>query len=165
MKRLHIHLAVEDLNKSIQFYSTMFGSEPTVNREDYAKWCLDDPLVNFAISFNGKKVGLDHLGIQVDSEEALDLIKQAMVATKIDLNEEHDASCCYAHSHKHWTLDPQGIAWETFVTFGDSKSHCAGGVEVNEGAVSCCVPTIMGKTENKEEGKCCVSTPGSDCCG
>lgn len=100
MKRLHIHLAVEDLNKSIQFYSTMFGNEPTVKREDYAKWFLDDPLINFAISFNGRKAGLDHLGIQVDSEEALDLITKVMVASEIDLNEEHDASCCYANSHK-----------------------------------------------------------------
>ncbi len=114
MKRLHIHLAVEDLAQNIQFYSTLFGCEPTVKHEDYAKWMLDDPSVNFAISNRGTYRGLDHLGIQAESAEELVGIKQSLDATQAPIEAQEGAACCYTRSDKYWITDPQGIAWESF---------------------------------------------------
>jgi len=114
MKRLHIHLAVENLEQNIEFYSTMFGCQPTVQHKDYAKWMLDDPRVNFAISNRSEKLGLDHLGIQADNETELQTIKQHLDATQASIEEQKDAACCYVRSDKYWIMDPQGIAWESF---------------------------------------------------
>lgn len=114
MKRLHIHLAVENLDRNIEFYSSMFGSEPTVQHDDYAKWMLDDPRINFAISNRSSKLGLDHLGLQVDSDDELEILKQQLDVTGEPIETQQGASCCYAQSNKHWILDPQGVAWETF---------------------------------------------------
>ncbi|PXX08935.1 ArsI/CadI family heavy metal resistance metalloenzyme [Nitrosomonas ureae] len=114
MKRFHIHIAVEDLPGNIRFYSALFGIEPTVSKPDYAKWMLNDPFINFALSARGAKTGLDHVGIQVDSEEALNEMNQRFAQADLPAAEQKSAQCCYATSNKYWTVDPQGIAWETF---------------------------------------------------
>ncbi len=119
MKRLHIHLSVDDLAKNIAFYHALFGSEPTVVHDDYAKWMLDDPRVNFAISTRGEKSGLDHLGIQVDEEKELAELKRQLEATQANIETQEGTACCYAESNKHWVMDPQGIAWESFHTLKD----------------------------------------------
>ena len=114
MKRLHLHLAVEDLNQNIEFYSILFGCQPSVQHDDYAKWMLDDPRINFAISNRSSKLGLDHLGIQVDEDQELAEIKQRLDTTQRPIETQEGAACCYSRSDKHWITDPQGIAWESF---------------------------------------------------
>jgi catechol 2,3-dioxygenase-like lactoylglutathione lyase family enzyme len=114
MKRFHMHIAVDNLQSNIRFYSALFGIEPVIRKTDYAKWMLDDPLINFAISARDAKPGLDHVGIQVDSEASLDEINQRLVQAGLSATEQKDAQCCYATSNKYWTVDPQGIAWEAF---------------------------------------------------
>ena len=116
MKRLHVHVAVNDLAQSLRFYSALFAAEPTVEKDDYAKWQLDDPRVNFAISTRGKTAGLDHLGIQVESDAELEDIAVRLAQADVAAVAQKNASCCYAKSDKYWTLDPQGIAWESFHT-------------------------------------------------
>lgn len=128
MKRFHVHIAVDNLQDNICFYSALFGMEPLVSKSDYAKWMLDDPYINFAISARGTKPGLDHVGIQVNSDEELNEIKQRFNQAAIPAAEQKNAQCCYATSNKYWTVDPQGIAWETFnslttiPTFGQDTS-------------------------------------------
>ena len=119
MKRLHVHVAVEDLKGSIGFYSALFGAEPTVTKPDYAKWMLDDPRVNFAISARGRRKGLDHLGIQVDSAEELGEVAARLTAADQSIFAQENANCCYAVGDKAWVTDPQGIAWESFHTLED----------------------------------------------
>jgi catechol 2,3-dioxygenase-like lactoylglutathione lyase family enzyme len=127
MKRLHVHIAVDDLDANIRFYSALFQAEPTVRHGDYAKWMLDDPRVNFAISARSRKVGLDHLGIQVESGEELEAVNQGLVDAALPSEAQAQAACCYARSDKYWTVDPQGIAWEAFHSleaiplFGDDQ--------------------------------------------
>lgn len=114
MKRLHVHIAVDDLEPNIRFYSALFQAEPTVRHADYAKWMLDDPKVNFAISARGRRPGLDHLGIQVESGAELEAVNQVLAAAALPSEAQKQAACCYARSDKYWTVDPQGIAWEAF---------------------------------------------------
>lgn len=114
MKRLHVHLSVENLQQNIDFYSTLFGCQPSIVHDDYAKWMLDDPRVNFAISNRSKHLGLDHLGIQAENEQELQVIKHQLHDTHSPIEEQTGAACCYARSDKYWVLDPQGIAWESF---------------------------------------------------
>ena len=116
MKRFHVHAHVENLAQSIAFYSQLFGTEPTRVEGDYAKWMLDDPRINFAISTWGDKPGVDHLGFQTDSEEELAELKERARAADLALLDEGETTCCYARSEKHWVTDPQGIAWEHFRT-------------------------------------------------
>ena len=116
MKRLHVHVAVHDLQQSIRFYSALFAAEPAVKKEDYAKWMLDDPRVNFAISTRATKAGLDHLGIQTDNGAELEDLGSRLAQADVAITAQKGASCCYAKSDKYWTLDPQGIAWESFHT-------------------------------------------------
>jgi len=116
MKRFHVHVAVDDLDANIQFYSTVFGMAPTVLKPDYAKWMVDDPRVNFAISKRGLKPGVDHLGIQVESEAELASLREQVAAAEIPALDQANTVCCYARSDKYWINDPQGIAWETFHT-------------------------------------------------
>jgi len=119
MKRMHIHLSVADLEAGIRFYSAMFQAEPTVRQADYAKWMLDDPRVNFALSCRGAKTGLDHLGIQVESAAELEGVRAGLAAASQPLEEQMQAACCYAQSDKYWSVDPQGIPWEAFHTLGE----------------------------------------------
>jgi lactoylglutathione lyase len=133
MKRFHVHAHVDDLRQSIAFYSKMFGAEPTRIESDYAKWMLEDPRINFAISTRGGKPGVDHLGIQTDTEEELAELKARAQAADMALLDEGETTCCYARSDKYWVTDPQGIAWEQFHTlgnipvFGETKPDAAAG--------------------------------------
>lgn len=116
MKRFHVHAHVEDLQASITFYSKMFGAQPTRVESDYAKWMIEDPRINFAISTRGGKLGVDHLGIQTDTEEELVGLKAQAEAADMTLLDVGETTCCYARSDKYWLTDPQGIAWEQFHT-------------------------------------------------
>jgi catechol 2,3-dioxygenase-like lactoylglutathione lyase family enzyme len=134
MKRFHVHVAVEDLSKSTRFYSAMFGMEPTVQKDDYAKWMLDDPRVNFAISSRANASGVNHLGFQAETAEELEEIHARLQAADTSIIAEEGANCCYAKSDKYWVEDPTGIAWESFRSldtipfFGDSASTSREGV-------------------------------------
>jgi catechol 2,3-dioxygenase-like lactoylglutathione lyase family enzyme len=123
MKRLHVHVAVEDLGKSIGFYSTLFGAEPAVVKPDYAKWMLDDPRVNFAISARARAAGVDHLGIQVESGEELAELAGRLKAAGEVTRDQEATTCCYAKSDKAWVNDPSGLRWETFYTFGEATTY------------------------------------------
>ncbi|MFI4998882.1 MAG: ArsI/CadI family heavy metal resistance metalloenzyme, partial [Reyranellales bacterium] len=124
MKRLHVHMSVADLDQSIRFYSTLFASEPSVVKPDYAKWMLDDPRVNFAIStHNGRAAGLDHLGIQVENTGELHEVYDRLKKADRPVLEEGMTTCCYAKSEKSWISDPAGVAWETFHTVGESTTY------------------------------------------
>lgn len=115
MKRLHIHISAEDMAATKVFYTALFGQEPSVDKQDYMKWMLDDPRINLAVSRReGATRGVDHVGIQVDSDEALDGLNEALMAAEQSTLAEPGANCCYAHSNKHWTKDPQGVVWEMF---------------------------------------------------
>jgi catechol 2,3-dioxygenase-like lactoylglutathione lyase family enzyme len=132
MKRLHVHVGVENIDASVKFYSMLFAAEPVVVKPDYAKWMLDDPRVNFAISARGRGTGLDHLGIQVDSDGELRDIAGRLRAADRVVVEQTDAACCYAKSDKAWVADPQGVAWETFLTHGDATVYGDDSVEIDE---------------------------------
>ena len=123
MKRLHISLAVEDLDRSVAFYSSLFATEPTVRKADYAKWMLDDPRVNFAVQTRGTHKGLDHMGIQVETRDELVEVYDRLTQAGAPSHEEGETVCCYARSEKSWVIDPEGIAWETFLTTGDSPDY------------------------------------------
>lgn len=123
MKRLHVHVAVDDLDRSIGFYSTLFAAEPTVTKPDYAKWMLDDPRVNFAISMRGTAAGVEHLGIQVEDAGELAEVYSRLAKADAPVVEEGKTTCCYAKSEKSWITDPQGVVWETFLTEGESTSY------------------------------------------
>jgi catechol 2,3-dioxygenase-like lactoylglutathione lyase family enzyme len=123
MKRLHVHVAVDDLKQSIGFYSALFAAEPSVVKQDYAKWMLDDPHVNFAISARGRAPGLDHLGIQVENKGELNEVYARLRRAGGKVIEQGETSCCYAKSEKSWIDDPAGIAWETFLTTGESTDY------------------------------------------
>jgi hypothetical protein len=154
MKRLHLHVAVEDLNRSIGFYSTLFGAAPTVAKPDYAKWMLDDPKVNFAISARGAEAGLDHVGIQVESEGELRELAGRLKDAGETTRDQEAANCCYAQSHKSWTADPSGLRWETFFTFGEATTYGEDDVpDVEAKAASCCAPTDSAKLADAKA--CC----------
>lgn len=123
MKRMHVHVSVEDINNAIGFYSALFAAKPSVVRDDYAKWMLDDPRVNFAISTHGAMPGLDHLGIQVESEGELRDVYSRLREAGSNVIEEGKTTCCYAKSEKSWIDDPAGISWETFYTTGESTNY------------------------------------------
>lgn len=122
MKRLHMHIAVDDLKRSIGFYSTLFGARPSVIKDDYAKWMLEDPKINLAISTHGA-AGLDHVGIQVESDSELREIATRLKAAGEETRDQEAALCCYAQSNKNWVSDPSGVRWETFYSFGDATAY------------------------------------------
>jgi predicted lactoylglutathione lyase len=145
MKRMHVHVAVDDLAHSIGFYSALFAAPPSVTKTDYAKWMLDDPRVNFAISTRGRQAGLDHLGIQVEDKAELDEIYARLHKAGGNVIEQGQTSCCYAKSEKSWIDDPAGIAWETFLTTGENIDYGDGtGERVARVAheKSCCAPEV-----------------------
>lgn len=150
MKRLHIHLAVENLEQNVEFYTTLFACQPSVQHDDYAKWMLDDPRVNFAISNRSMKTGIDHLGIQAENDNELQAIKQNLEETQNPIEVQEGTACCYSRSDKYWITDPQGIAWESFhslnsiPTFNDEKESSA-----SEDNSTCC------PTENESSSSCC----------
>ena len=126
MKRFHLHLKVKNLDESIAFYNALFNSTPNVQKPDYAKWMLEDPRINFAISHTGDKTGIEHLGFQVESETELKTVYQDLEKARGSLREEGDCTCCYATSQKIWITDPQGVEWETFYTSGNATMYGLG---------------------------------------
>jgi len=147
MKRLHVHVSVKDLDKSITFYSALFDAQPVLEKGAYAKWMLDEPALNFAISTSIKKTGLSHFGFQVDNDEALRVIRKQMDAAAIAGHTENMAECCYAKSNKYWTMDPAGIPWENFHTLEQMETFGK-----DDHVKACCSPR---KSED----------PVSHCCG
>ena len=154
MKRFHVHVAVQDLPASIRFYSSVFGAEPSVVKSDYAKWMLDDPRINFAISQRCGTVGVNHLGIQVDSAEELTALREQVAAADIQARDEVGANCCYAKSDKYWTHDPQGVAWETFHTL---ESIPVFGENTAERPGVCCVPEASVAFAARSKSNACCS--------
>lgn len=165
MKRFHIHIAVDNLAESIDFYSKLFGNDPTHEKVDYAKWILDEPGLNFAISSRGYISGINHLGFQADTEEELDSLKQhAESASNNEMISQDNATCCYAHSKKYWTIDPQGLAWEHFHTMSDSLEFGDDGTSQMD---ACCIPVRTPEKSNRQANdKCCIPNPDSStpCC-
>ena len=153
MKRFHVHLGVPDLSASIRFYSDLFGMPPSVAKPDYAKWMLDDPRVNFAISQRGARTGLDHLGLQADSaEELADIRMHFAAADHASVYDENEVSCCYARSNKHWVRDPQGIAWEAFHSLGTLPIYGDAAETEPPAAGACCAPGVRGE----QRAACCA---------
>jgi len=150
MKRFHVHVSVQDLQEGIRFYSAMFGQEAAVVKDDYAKWMLDDPRINFAISTRAGKSGLDHLGVQVDSEEELSAVQAQLNRASSEVLEQRETACCYAESNKYWVQDPAGIAWETFHTlgtvpvFGEAEKRTGQGLKSIPVQAACCPPGFSG---------------------
>ena len=138
MKRFHVHAHVQDLKQSIAFYSKVFGAEPARVESDYAKWMIEDPRINFAISTRGGEPGVDHLGIQTDTEEELVELKARAQAADMTLLDEGETTCCYARSDKYWVTDPQGIAWEQFHTLGSIPVFSEKKTEVQPESSACC---------------------------
>ena len=153
MKRFHVHVSVDDLDANVKFYSTVFGAPPTVVKPDYAKWMVDDPRINFAISKRGSALGVDHLGVQVDSDEELSVLRARVTAAEVAALDQSGAACCYARSDKYWTTDPQGIAWETFHTLDSIPVY---GDTVRAPASACCgaAPTV--ESAPGKPGACCA---------
>lgn len=140
MKRLHVHVAVHDLEKSIRFYSALFAAGPSVKKADYAKWMLEDPRVNFAISARGAKPGLDHLGIQAENDAELEQIGSRLAQADVSVMPQKGAACCYAKSDKYWTVDPQGIAWESFHTLDSVPVYGGDSFSKEDHKAACCAP-------------------------
>ncbi|MGB8277496.1 MAG: ArsI/CadI family heavy metal resistance metalloenzyme [Methylovirgula sp.] len=170
MKRLHVHVSVDDLAHSIRFYNTLFAAEPTVIKPDYAKWMLDDPRVNFAISTRSSKTGIDHLGIEVEAPAELQEVYGRLKQADRPVLEEGATICCYAKSEKAWITDPQGLSWETFLTSGESTVY---GDSIDLGPIraasaACCTSeTPQGvccdpKPELAANAACCASEPRSE---
>jgi catechol 2,3-dioxygenase-like lactoylglutathione lyase family enzyme len=156
MKRFHVHVHVDDLSSSVRFYSALFGAEPAVVKPDYAKWMIDDPRVNFAITSGASSPAIDHLGLQVESDDDLALIAAQLAAAGQSVVKQDNAECCYARGNKGWVSDPSGISWETFHTFGESTVY---GNDIArpptltnaQPSESCCTPAAQASTA------CCAS--------
>lgn len=160
MKRFHVHVSVRDLDQSVRFYATLFGTAPTVLKPDYAKWMLDDPRINFAISARGGNAGVNHLGMQVDSGEELAALEQQLRDADAAMVTEANATCCYVKSDKYWVNDPQGVAWETFRTLGNVPMFGEAPQSVVPG---CCEPQLKAPTIAvvTESSAACCPTPGT----
>jgi hypothetical protein len=154
MKRFHVHVSVENLSDSIRFYSALFNQTPTVEKSDYAKWMMENPRINFAISKRGAEPGVDHLGIQVESDDELQEVNQRLAAAQLPVAEQTGTTCCYAKSDKYWTIDPQNVAWEAFHTLGNAPVF---GSELNskQAASACCVPASPIQFIKPKAEKCC----------
>jgi catechol 2,3-dioxygenase-like lactoylglutathione lyase family enzyme len=160
MKRFHVHAHVEDLQASIAFYSKMFAAQPSRVESDYAKWMIEDPRLNFAISTRGAKAGIDHLGIQTDSEEELATLQSQAEAADMTLLDVGQTSCCYARSDKYWLTDPQGIVWEQFHTLGNIPVFGEGSAKTEE-ASACCAG---GAPKGKPVSIPVTGAPTASCC-
>ena len=156
MIRFHAHVRVDDLESSIRFYSTLFGAPPAVLKPDYAKWMLDDPRINFAITAGTHTPGLDHLGLQVESGDRLATIAQRLDAGGQAVVKQENASCCYARGNKGWVADPSGISWETFHTFGENTTYgndAAPQLDASKPATTCCAPARLAA-----QTSCCAAS-------
>lgn len=170
MKRFHVHVAVADVQASVAFYSRLFAAEPVRLEQDYAKWMLEDPRLNFAISSRGGAPGLDHLGFQVDSDAELVQMKAAAECADLPLQDEGQTTCCYARSDKHWIVDPSGLPWEHFHTLEQVPVFGAAAASVTGSASggSCCGPALgagkSGSTSAVDAGQVQAGSSGSSCC-
>ncbi|HEX8958148.1 MAG TPA: ArsI/CadI family heavy metal resistance metalloenzyme [Burkholderiaceae bacterium] len=175
MKRLHVHVSVDNLTESIRFYAGMFGSAPDVLKDDYAKWMLDDPRMNFAISQRGAPAGLNHLGIQVESESELSEMQGRLDALQPGVEIEEGVACCYARSDKYWVNDPSGIAWETFHTLDSIPVWGAGQpaaqqtrTQAESAGSACCAPAASPLVPMQRDAGCCSpaasQAAGGKCC-
>ncbi len=169
VKRFHVHVNVRDLDASIRFYSTLFATAPSVVKPDYAKWMLEDPRVNFAISRRERETGVDHLGVQSETADELAEIGARLAAADAIALEETGTTCCYAHSDKYWAEDPQGLRWETFHTHGEATTYFDPAAEA-----ACCGPradpaaaTAVTTTTTQAASGCCGPAPvgAAKCCG
>ncbi len=163
MKRFHVHVHVADLDKSLAFYSQLFGAEPARREADYAKWMLEDPRVNFAISTRGSRLGVGHLGLQADSAEELDVLKARARAADLALLDEGATTCCYARSDKYWLTDPQGLAWEQFHTLDSIPVFS----EADSDAPASAVSSPSSATPAPRAAACCPAPPRTSktsCC-
>lgn len=150
MKRFHIHVGVKNIEQSVQFYSTLFGQKPIKLKPDYAKWLLDDPRLNFAISTRTDEVGVNHLGIQVEVPSELEEITTRLKNADLGIQDEGETTCCYAKSNKAWVTDPAGIAWEAYQNMGDAEVFS----------------DVSGTDEDSDESSCCLPDDSeTDCCG
>jgi hypothetical protein len=162
MKRFHVHVSVDDLAQSVRFYSTLFSTEPTVLKDDYAKWMLGDPRVNFAISTGSGPAGVSHLGIQAEDETELVEIYGRLSRAERPIVEEKDTTCCYARSDKQWVADPQGVPWETFLTHGEATVYGQSGAltklgEASGGLSTCgCAPLELTRAAAESPEACCA---------
>lgn len=148
MKRFHIHVGVKNLEQSVHFYSTLFGQKPSKLKEDYAKWMLEDPKLNFAISTRTNQEGVDHLGIQVENVSELSEISERLKKADLEICDEGETTCCYAKSEKAWVADPSGIAWEAYQNMGDADIFSEKSEASSKEDAACCVP-------NESETSCC----------
>jgi len=159
MKRFHVNVSVNDISTGIRFYTALFATEPTVRKDDYAKWLLEDPRINFSISQRGQTAGVNHLGFQVDSAEELTAMRSQLAEADRRLVEEMDAACCYAKSDKYWVTDPVGVPWETFHTL-DSIPIYGVDTDVAPRDLTCCVPG-----QAVQASACCQpKTAAAGCC-
>ena len=155
MKRFHVNVCVSDLTRSIAFYNNLFAQEPSVIKSDYAKWMLDDPRINFAITTHGSQKGVDHLGLQSDDENEFQAVRERLQQADMSTFEQPDVVCCYARSSKSWVRDPDDVAWETFVSHGESSRY-------DDGTES---TRMRSANEMLTEDNCCVARPEqSSCC-
>ena len=162
MKRFHVHVAVAELERSIGFYAQLFGQQPSVRKPDYAKWMLEDPRLNFAISQREHETGIRHLGLQVDSRAELETVAATLHRAEAQVSNEQGTTCCYAQSDKNWVHDPDGVTWETFYSYGSATEYGAGPeLETQQAAVEpgnnrCCAP--------KAADPCCEPRAAGPCC-
>jgi len=159
VKRLHVHVSVENIEESVKFYTAMFGVAPIKQKADYAKWLVDDPSVNFAISSKSRKPGLDHFGIQVDGEKELAEVRERIAKAKLDTFDEGKTTCCYAEADKTWVMDPAGVAWEAYQFMGDAEIFHEAKMPPAP-STACCAP----KSDKAAEAKPAVPKKSS-CCG
>lgn len=152
MKRFHMHVGVKDLNRSVQFYSTLFGQKPTKLKEDYAKWMLEDPRLNFAISTRTNEEGVDHVGIQVEEPGELRAIADRLKSADLGVHDEGETTCCYAISNKAWVEDPSGLAWETYQNMGDAEIYSEKRETSEADEAACCVPS---EAAGEAKSSCC----------
>ena len=163
MKRLHVNVAVSDLDDSIGFYSVLFDAPPSVLKDDYAKWMLEDPRVNFAITTRGATKGVDHLGIQVESDGELDTVHARLKSAGARIVEQGETTCCYARSSKNWVFDPEGIAWETFLTRGESAVYGSDGIGEGTGS-ACCDRPDSADAASKDASTATAADQPARCC-
>jgi catechol 2,3-dioxygenase-like lactoylglutathione lyase family enzyme len=165
MKRFHVHVGVENLDQSIGFYTGLFGVPPTVRKTDYAKWMVDDPRLNFAISQRNGRIGVNHLGLEADSADELgDIRERFAAANAAGLLDEPGATCCYAKSDKHWVTDPQRIAWEAYHSLGEVRYF--DGDAAPAAASSCCAPADGDRAANRATASASETRPAAQasCC-
>ena len=151
MKRLHLHISVAELQPAIDYYSQMFGSAPDKLKHDYARWLLEEPQINFAVSTRSTKIGLDHLGIQVSDESELSALHERVQGADDQAGKLHDSTCCYAESTKAWSIDPAGIPWESFLTMQDAEIYGTDNLDTEKSSQACC----SGAAPRQNTSGCC----------